>query len=315
MGASDYISKTSYIPQAYEDIDQTWPVSKEQYEERVASALNAFAESNADVNSITYESDGLKVTGVEILPSDLEPDEKIPLLVCNRGGCREYGAITPPVIQTWLLPHIQHMRVGIVASQYRGNSGGEGIEEYGGADVNDVLNLMEIGRNQPWWNGDTFMSGWSRGSMMTCLALKHGAEVNAVTLGAGIYDLHDTIERRPDFITVVAEPLIPNWSTKREQTLNDRSAISWPEKINAPVLMLHGDADQQADIGQARKFAEALAEKGKDVKYLEYPGDDHGLTKNSASADKAIADWFKQHATVKGKWTSSVGNRGDIEIC
>ena len=32
----------------------------------------------------------------------------------------------------------------VVASQYRGNDGGEGREEFGGADVNDVLNLLPV---------------------------------------------------------------------------------------------------------------------------------------------------------------------------
>ena len=32
----------------------------------------------------------------------------------------------------------------VLASQYRGNDGGEGLEEPGGADVNDVVTLVSL---------------------------------------------------------------------------------------------------------------------------------------------------------------------------
>ena len=37
----------------------------------------------------------------------------------------------------------------VVASQYRGNAGGEGKEEFGGKDVNDVLNLLPLLESLP----------------------------------------------------------------------------------------------------------------------------------------------------------------------
>lgn len=62
----------------------------------------------------------------------------------------------------------------VVASQYRGNDGGEGIEQFGGDDVNDVLNLIPVLNQLP--KADTSrvgIEGGSRGGMMTYLAMKN----------------------------------------------------------------------------------------------------------------------------------------------
>src|SRR4030095_14955865 len=78
----------------------------------------------------------------------------------------------------------------VIGSQYRGNDGGEGREEFGGADVCDVLHLIPLARALGYVDmHNVFMLGWSRGGMMTYLALKHEIPVNAVAVGGGLTDL------------------------------------------------------------------------------------------------------------------------------
>jgi len=87
----------------------------------------------------------------------------------------------------------------IVASQYRGNGGGEGKEEFGGKDVNDVLNLIPLLSNMP--QADTArigMFGWSRGSMMTYLALTKTTTIKAAVVGSGLTDLITSLKERPE---------------------------------------------------------------------------------------------------------------------
>ena len=121
-----------------------------------------------DVRSITYVSDGLKVKGYLVAPKE---GGKLPCVIYNRGGNREFGAWTDrgAALQ---LGRIAAWGYLVIASQYRGNAGGEGVEEFGGRDVNDVLNLLTLLASQP--RADTArvgMYGWSRGGMMTYLAL------------------------------------------------------------------------------------------------------------------------------------------------
>ena len=73
----------------------------------------------------------------------------------------------------------------MIGSQYRGNMGGEGKEEFGGSDVNDVLNLVPALSHVE--KADTTrmgMYGWSRGGMMTYLALTKTNRMRAAIITA-----------------------------------------------------------------------------------------------------------------------------------
>ncbi|MEQ1789289.1 MAG: hypothetical protein ABL857_02480, partial [Rickettsiales bacterium] len=118
--------------------------------------------NDAKTNRIIYNSDGLKVTGISCLPSQIT-EKKHPIMIYNRGGNREYGKLTVLSVMRSMLPFA---RAGylVFASNYRGNDGGEGSDEFGGAEVNDILNLLEIAKTNPAWDGkNIFMLGQSRG--------------------------------------------------------------------------------------------------------------------------------------------------------
>ena len=105
-------------------------------------------------SDIQYLSDGLRVTGMLAVPRG---PGKYPCIILNRGGNLEFGAWTHASFAGFVGPLVDAGYV-VIASQYRGNAGGEGKEEFGGADVDDVLNLIPLswfrsaGRYQSHWN-------------------------------------------------------------------------------------------------------------------------------------------------------------------
>ncbi|MES1211213.1 MAG: CocE/NonD family hydrolase, partial [Acidobacteriota bacterium] len=131
--------------------------------------------SQVDCQRIKYMSDGLKVAGFLWKPKDTA-GKKLPVLLFNRGGNRDFGKLTP-----WEgLHRFAASGFVVIASQYRGNDGGEGREELGGADVRDVLNLIPLAASLEYADlRNVFLYGVSRGGMMTYLALKNGIAVNA----------------------------------------------------------------------------------------------------------------------------------------
>ncbi len=50
--------------------------------------------------------------------------------------------------------------------------------------------------------------------------------------------------------------------------------------INSPVMLFHGDMDENVDVDHSRKMADALREAGKSVEYTEYPGLEHDIGHN-----------------------------------
>jgi dipeptidyl aminopeptidase/acylaminoacyl peptidase len=261
-------------------------VSREEFERRRAYA-------GFECRRLVYLSDGLKVVGFLWKPQDTA-GKPLPLIIFNRGGNREFGKLTP-----WshfgFYPYVSGGFV-VLASQYRGNDDGEGREEYGGADVHDVLNLLPLAQSLGYVDmHNVFMLGWSRGGMMTYLALKHHMPVNAVAVGGGLTDLVSEGKRRPALANVW-RALSPGFEPRGEDLLRERSAVYWAEQINVPVLILHGGADWRAEpTSQAEAFGHRLQALGKTYELIIYPGDDHGLSLNSAESDRRIVEWFRRH--------------------
>jgi dipeptidyl aminopeptidase/acylaminoacyl peptidase len=121
-----------------------------------------------DFYRITYLSDGLKVTGYIA-----EPKEKgiYPCIISNRGGNTNFSQWNPFRI-AFYLGRMASWKYVVIASQYRGNDGGEGKEEFGGKDIDDVLNLIPSLSQLPTQILQELELKDCRGGMMTYLALK-----------------------------------------------------------------------------------------------------------------------------------------------
>src|SRR5436190_901596 len=186
---------------------------------------------------IKYLSDGLKVIGYSWKPKNTT-GKKLPLIIYNRGGNREFGKLTP-WMQYGFYDFVSNGFV-VIGSQYRGNDGGEGQEEFGGADVHDVLNIIPLAKSLGYVDmSNVFMFGESRGGMMAFLAVANNIPVNAVATIGGPADL--ATGDRSRMITNYQE-LIPDFSKHSEPSLRERSVAYWPEKINAPLLLIQGGA-------------------------------------------------------------------------
>ena len=57
------------------------------------------------------------------------------------------------------------------------------------------------------------------------------------------------------------------------------SPVNFVERIKASLLIVHGDADADVPISQAREMAEALKRAHKDYELIVVPGGDHGFVK------------------------------------
>jgi dipeptidyl aminopeptidase/acylaminoacyl peptidase len=261
--------------------------SREVYEKR--RAYEGF-----ECQRVKYLSDGLKVVGYIWKPKDTA-GKKFPLIIFNRGGNQEFGKLLP-YFYSGFYEYLANGFV-VVASQYRGSDGGEGKEEYGGADVRDVLNLVPLAKSLGYVDtNNIFMYGASRGGMMTFLALKHGLRVNAAAVVGGMADLTTTQAERPLLVGEVYKQLIPDFDKRGAEAMRERSAVYWPEKITAPLLILQGGADWRVNTKtNALALAQKLHDAGKTYELIVYAGDDHGLSANARDVERRIIDWFKRH--------------------
>jgi dienelactone hydrolase len=247
------------------------------------------------IDEITYISDGLRVEGHLITPKTPGPH---PCIIYNRGGNREFGANSPLRVAR-RLAKFASWGYAVVASQYRGNMGGEGQEEFGGADVEDVLNLIPLLESLPREaDADRIgMVGFSRGGLMTYLALTGTDRMKAAAVVAGIGDSRSGIKKRPDMETYVYAELIPDYWNVKDEALLARSPVAWPERLCAttPLLLLHGTADWRVDPAETMNLAQGLNKLRRPFRLIMYEGADHGLSEYRAEAYGQIQSWLDRY--------------------
>jgi dipeptidyl aminopeptidase/acylaminoacyl peptidase len=251
---------------------------------------------------LEYLSDGLKIKAFLAVP---KARGKHPCVIVNRGGNKAFGTISD---ESFIANNHALCAKGyvIIASQYREAGGSEGKDEFGGKDVNDVLNLLPVLNNIP--GADTSrigMFGWSRGGMMTYIALTKTNRIKTAVVGSGLADLFELIKSRPVFDSMY-QGYIPGYLQHKQQSLESRSAVYFADRIckTTPLLILHGSADWRVPAGQVFALAEKLYEAKQPFRFHFYEGGQHSLSEFSDKWYPEIVSWFDDYLRDGKNWPS-----------
>lgn len=283
-------SREPFLPHSYEQLLQLRAFDPPLPEKFYQGLLGEYDALDVVTSRITYDSHGHSVTGLMCAPRQPLPRSH-PILLYNRGGFRNFGMLTLLSVIRSMAPFAAEGYL-VYASNYRGNDGSEGTDEFGGAEVNDVLALLDIARNNPAWDGkNAFIVGHSRGGMMTYLTLKAGAVLNAAVSIAGIATLFaegkPASESRFKHLITDDRPL--------EEALAARSALCWPEVLATPLLLLHGTADDKVDQTHSLELAKALSQVGHNPELEIYETGNHALVRQWDQVLERIKAFLKGH--------------------
>jgi len=244
---------------------------------------------------INYLSDGFNIQGYLIQPIG---NKKYPLVIYCRGGNRSYGEITHNDLV--FLNGLASNGYVVIASNYRGSSKSEGNDEFGGKDVNDIINLYKL-KNQ-FIKTDTnnvFLLGGSRGGLMVYQSLKklhHDKNIRAAVVMAAPSDLILLMKNRPEMETLVYEQLIPDYKNNKILALKTRSVINWADSLpSVPILLIHGDSDKKVNVEHSIQLSEKLKEHNIPHKLIVLKGAGHGLKSYRDSVITERENWFKQY--------------------
>ena len=290
------------------DVEEVEETLRSRWPEEIFAFLTQEVAGEPVCQRIFYASDGLRVAGYLVRPAakpEATEQDRDPVIIFNRGGNREFGKLT--LSSLFGLVDLAQRGYAILASQYRGNDGGEGREEFGGADVHDVLNLIPLVDSLSYADPDRIgMFGWSRGGMMTYLALKQTDRIRAAVVGAGMADAFNNVARRPDMEAHVFAELVPNWEDERKTALAARSAVRWAGRLHkeTPILLLHGSADWRVHPTEALDMARALYEARHPFRFAFFEGGDHGLSEFRDEVDEMIGEWFDRYLRDRQAWPS-----------
>ena len=219
-----------------------------------------------------YDSDGLKIEGYFSAPKDLLDGKETSCLIYNHGGNQDYGALEN--IETCFYAYQLHTIC--IASNYRGCGNSEGEDQFGGADVDDVIRLLDLCEQFSYIDKVAInMMGISRGGMMTYEVLRRDERVNKAVIISGLSDCFMAYEERSDMQTVF-DSLVGGSPEEMPEEYEKRSATYWADEINTPLLIIHATGDEKVSIAQADKLTEALEQAGKTYEYITFDGNSHG---------------------------------------
>jgi dipeptidyl aminopeptidase/acylaminoacyl peptidase len=238
---------------------------------------------------IVYKSDSLLVNGIIAEP---KKEGKFPVIIFNRGGNKEVGKIAKAkTLHSLIYSASKLVEEGylVIASCYREN------DEFGGNDINDVLNLTKTIKTIKKADSSRIgMYGWSRGGMMTYLFLKHSNILKTAVIGNGATDLEAILDDRPSIERNVYSKLIPNYRKNKKEELEKRSVIYWADKLDksASLLILCGTQDEDVNPNQADKIVVKLTKINYDFK-LKKVKTDHKFSNKREELNKLLINWFK----------------------
>ena len=201
-----------------------------------------------------------------------------------------------------LIEQIDHLsKIAFDFSQFA-NIGNTKIETF---DINDVINLIPALTFVP--GADTSrigMYGWSRGGMMTYLALSKTTRIKAAVIGAGMTDAFMTIHNRPEMETSVFAELIPRYKENRDTALRQRSAVYWPEKINktTPLLILHGSADWRVAPEEALRLVNLLYKVKHPLRFVLFEGGQHSLVEHTEEVRRVSKLFLDNYLRDRRPW-------------
>lgn len=268
------------------------PESKEKF---IESGWGKDVRDGTIVNKIIYESDGLEVNGYLAYPKNIKG--KLPLIIWNRGGYRKDGRIDE-FIARGMFGEIASWGYFVLASQYREE------EEFGGEDVNDILNLIPLCGEIEFCDSDLIgMEGWSRGGMMTYRVLASTDKIKCAVIISGLADLYRSMENISELKSVYEKYFGRIDDSEFGIKMTERSAVNFAGKIskNTDILLIHGTNDNRVSHTDSEDMYKLLKKNGVRCELKLLAGGDHYLKKYRTEAVELRKNWFAKYLKKSDK--------------
>ena len=235
-----------------------------------------------NMQPITYTaSDGTKIPAYLTLPPG-STGKNLPAIVMPHGGPSardEWGF-------DWLVQYFASHGYAVIQPNFRGSSGyGADFYKQNGfrswrtaiGDVNDAGHwLVAQGIAAP---SKLAIFGWSYGGYAALQsAVLDPALFKAIVAVAPVTDLQHLADESREFTN---HKLVMQEIGQGPHVIEGSPARN-AAKITAPVLMFHGDRDQNVGVEESRFMAGKLREAGKQVDLVIFPGLDHQLPSSDA---------------------------------
>lgn len=246
--------------------------------------------NTAPVDIVKWNSaDGQEIEGLLTYPLQYSHDQTYPTIALIHGGphSRTVQSITSYAINQ-LLAANGYM---VFSPNYRGSDGyGDDFAKslksgLGDNDYIDIISGIDFLVDEGLTNPDKLgIMGSSYGGFLVDLAIGRTHRFNAAISAFGIASLQS------DFFNSEA----PRWEMDyigatywdNEEEYRKRSPLTYIKNIETPLLLLHGEEDNNTFITNSQELYNGLRLLGKICRFVRYPREGHGFTEPNHRLDE-----------------------------
>jgi dipeptidyl aminopeptidase/acylaminoacyl peptidase len=172
-------------------------------------------------------------------------------------------------------------------------------DEWGHADTHDMVDAARWAAQQPWCDGRLAIYGGSYGGYLVLSALVD--EPGLWRAGIDLYGDSEIAESfrhgdRPGRLDLARQMGSPD-DASRAELFRRGSPVYRAERIEAPLLILHGRKDKRVVPLMTERMVEALEIEGKHHEVHWYDDEGHGWEKreNRRDAFRRVLGFLKKH--------------------
>jgi dipeptidyl aminopeptidase/acylaminoacyl peptidase len=233
-----------------------------------------------------------------IRPPDFRANRKHPAVLEIHGGPQaQYGYTFFHEMQ------LLAARGYVVAYTNPRGSGGYGREhrkciigDWGGQDYQDVRKLSDWLFSRPWVDSKRVgVTGGSYGGFMTNWIVGREQRFRAAVTQRSCVNFESFFGTSDSGHVLAGELGGMPW--KGAEKLRRQSPLTCVENIRTPLLIIHSEQDLRCPIEQAEQLFVALKYLRREVEYVAFEGESHGLSRGGRSKNRAerlrrIVGWF-----------------------
>ncbi len=261
----------------------------------------------AEVEAFTYPAEGnLTIEAFLTKPLTVDATRKHPLIVMLHGGPHaQSGPQFSFKAQAYAARGFATLMVNYRGSTGYGQAFADAIlKDQNGAEARDVLAGVDaVLARYPWLDAARMgLEGGSYGGQLTNWLVTQTPRFKAAVSIAGIANLvsFNYTAYYHDYLAVSFGAYPHEGDTA--DLLFQRSPLRHVARVSTPVMLVHGELDNDVPVTEAEQFFIALKDVGVETILVRYPREGHGIREVRHQADlieRSIA-WYEKHFAGAG---------------
>lgn len=258
-------------------------------------------------------SDGTEIDGYYCLPPDFDADKKYPLIVYYYGGTTPTQRMMDNPYSAQLFASRGYVVYIINPSGtigYGQEFSARHVNAWGKRTADDIIEgVKQFCKEHPYVDAEHIgCLGASYGGFMTQYLQTQTDIFAAAASHAGISNVTSYWGEGYWGVGYNAVAAAKSYPWNNAELFTKQGSLFNADKINTPLLLLHGTADTNVPMGESIQLFNALRVLGKTVEFIQVDGEDHFIADVPKRIlwHNSIMAWFERWLKEDSRWWNDI---------